>query len=145
MTPILKFCDSGEDTELSIKARGWLGVPFRHQGRSRYGVDCLGLLVKLAEELQLTSRENNAFWSEDRTDYGHYPNALELLSETDSIVPGVVLLLEVDRRATHLGIASKYSQGGMGLIHAYAPARKVIEEPLSSYWLGRVVSAFSLS
>jgi cell wall-associated NlpC family hydrolase len=26
-------------------ARSWLGVPWRHQGRTRQGVDCAGLVV----------------------------------------------------------------------------------------------------
>src|SRR5687767_7481722 len=34
-------------------ARNWLGVPYRHQGRSRLGVDCIGLAVVVARELDL--------------------------------------------------------------------------------------------
>ncbi len=34
-------------------ARTWIGVPWRHQGRSRAGVDCIGLGVVVGRELGL--------------------------------------------------------------------------------------------
>lgn len=33
------------------QARSWLGVPFLHQGRSRVGVDCVGLLIAVARSV----------------------------------------------------------------------------------------------
>lgn len=37
-------------------ASGWLGVPYRHQGRSRYGCDCAGLVVGVLAELGVDLR-----------------------------------------------------------------------------------------
>jgi cell wall-associated NlpC family hydrolase len=35
-------------------ARGWLGVPYRHQGRRKdKGVDCVGLIIGVGAELGL--------------------------------------------------------------------------------------------
>ena len=31
-------------------ARGWIGVPYLHQGRSRSGIDCIGLVLQVARE-----------------------------------------------------------------------------------------------
>jgi hypothetical protein len=36
-------------------AREWIGVPFRHQGRTRDGVDCAGVVIKVAHALGLSS------------------------------------------------------------------------------------------
>jgi cell wall-associated NlpC family hydrolase len=33
------------------QAREWVGVPFLHQGRSRFGADCLGFIAAMLAEL----------------------------------------------------------------------------------------------
>ena len=38
--------------EVVREARTWVGVPFRHQGRSRSGVDCGGIIVVVLRELR---------------------------------------------------------------------------------------------
>lgn len=38
------------DARFVAAARGWIGVPSRHQGRSRGGVDCIGLVVMAARD-----------------------------------------------------------------------------------------------
>ena len=32
--------------EIVDAARNWVGVPYRHQGRTRNGIDCVGLLLE---------------------------------------------------------------------------------------------------
>ena len=39
-------------------ARTWLGVPWRHQGRTRQGVDCAGLVVLVGRGLGPAIGEN---------------------------------------------------------------------------------------
>ena len=46
--------------------RTWIGVPFRHQGRTRNGVDCGGLLVKAVSNINLLEPE-------DMRGYGRLP------------------------------------------------------------------------
>lgn len=36
-------------------ARAWVGTPFRHLGRTRGGIDCLGLLLRVIEETGLVA------------------------------------------------------------------------------------------
>lgn len=43
------------------EARTWLGVPWRHQGRSRAGVDCAGLVVLVARALELADYDSTAY------------------------------------------------------------------------------------
>jgi cell wall-associated NlpC family hydrolase len=57
--------------DIVAAARGWIGVPWRHQGRSRAGVDCVGLIVVVCRELGLSDY--------DSTVYGRDPDPTRFL------------------------------------------------------------------
>jgi len=108
-------------------ARKFEHVRFRHQGRSTAGVDCAGLLVLVARELGAEPL--------DVCTYDHQPDPATLravlaaqpcLREIPPRLraPGEVILM-ADRPgapAHHLAIVTD-----RGIIHAYAPARRVVE------------------
>lgn len=119
-------------------ARRWVGVPYRHQGRNRLGVDCIGLLLVVGWELGLSDY--------DVTGYGRSPNAGflraecdRLLRPTDSRQPGDILLLRFKRDPQHLAFVSE-----RGLIHAWYGAGRVVETALATSWSARVVQAYSI-
>lgn len=135
------------------QARTWKGTRFAHQGRLKKtgthkgGVDCLGLLVGVAHELGLSAARH------DDTSYGHQPDTEKLydglmsaLFPVDEILmrEGDVVLLTVDGRAQHLGIVADYPEGGFGLIHAYAPARRVVEHRLDDEWMRAIAGVFRI-
>jgi cell wall-associated NlpC family hydrolase len=133
------------------KARTWLGVPFLHQGRSREsGVDCLGLLVMVADDLGLRFGEQSP--GETHTlNYTKLPDTQALaaglahfLSRVDDGVMRVsdVVLMCLEGRAQHVGLLSDYAHGGLGLIHAYAPARAVVEHRLDAHWQKKICAIF---
>jgi cell wall-associated NlpC family hydrolase len=139
-------------------ARGWIGTRFHHQGRVKKtqhhkgGVDCLGLLAGVANELRLRGPEGNPLTLADETNYSHQPDAVRLkerLSELlmpvaeDHLTPGDIVLLRIDDSPQHLAIISDIA-GGLGLIHAYAPARAVVEHQLDEYWRQRIEAAFRI-
>lgn len=134
-------------------ARCWIGVPFAHQGRSRAGVDCLGLLVMVAEELHLDFDGLRALACDD-TAYGHRPDVKKLyaglsryLIRTQSTERSVgdIVLMRIDGAAQHLGIISDYPlPANDGLIHAYAPSRKVVEHRLCGEWQNNIAALFRL-
>jgi len=62
-------------SEIVAAARVYERVPFRHQGRSKSGIDCLGLLAVTFRDRGMTVR--------DRTDYGRHPNLGELRAGLD--------------------------------------------------------------
>lgn len=143
-------------TTIVFTARTWLGTRFQHQGRVRRtavhsgGCDCLGLLIGVARELKLRSRQGGLLADLDCTDYGHQPDTAALvkmlgehLCEVPDISPGSIILMEVDGAARHLGIAAEYPGGELSVIHAYAPARKVVEHRLDPLWAGKVRQVFS--
>jgi cell wall-associated NlpC family hydrolase len=139
-------------------ARGWIGTSFHHQGRIRKnashkgGVDCLGLLVGVAAEIGITLPDGRLAASLDKTDYPHYPDTERLRRRLSAIMENIptagiqagdILVLSVDGSPQHLAIVSDYREG-LGIIHAYAPARKVVEQALDDFWTSRIVAAYRL-
>ena len=131
-------------------ARHYLGVPFAHQGRSRAGLDCLGLLVCVARDagLRVGGRLAADF---DETNYAHLPDEKRLYCglarvlyevETGRMQTGDVALMRIDGAVRHLGIIAEYPAGGFSLIHAYAPARKVVEHRLDADWRAKIIHIF---
>lgn len=114
-------------------ARTFIGVPFRHQGRSRYGLDCAGLVVetwRAAGCLPEGFREPKA--------YGRLPSA-ELIAAVERYCTpttradaGTLVLIRWTNHPdpSHLAICT-----GDTLIHAYQIASAVIENGYRGAWL----------
>lgn len=127
-------------------ARVYTGVPFRHQGRSREGLDCAGLVIKVMRDLGLAPADY------DVTGYGRRPDGQSMAAECRQrlvpvslakAAPGDVLLFRVTADPQHLAIVGEI-QGARTLIHAYAPSRRVVEIHLAPWWADRMVGAFRL-
>lgn len=119
-------------------ARSYLGVPFVHQGRSRRGVDCVGLLVCVAQDLSIPVSDDLA--------YGLNPDPVHLrakISENLAPIamadaqPGDVYLMRFDQAATHVAILTD-----RGIIHALSTARGVVEHRMDSTWRTRIRSVW---
>jgi len=125
------------------EARALLGVRFAHQGRhAQHGLDCLGLLLVVAERAGV--HFNGTMPKElDMRQYGTRPDAAMLKAKLDQwLLPrdgdaqtGDVLLLDIQSEPQHLALVSDYPvEGDVGMIHAYAPARKVVEHRYDAVW-----------
>ena len=126
-------------TAMIAAARSWLGTPFHHQGRAPHvGLDCLGLLVCAARAAGLAIN--------DRTDYPWRPDGKALLAgleehgavRVNEMQAGDVLLFRFDNQPQHLAIVSDAAR----MIHAYAPAGKVVETTISAAWLNRLIGIY---
>jgi len=60
------------------EARKYLGVRWKHQGRSLNGVDCLGLVARVYGDLGLIDV------SKDRHNYARLPNRQQLAAEFEA-------------------------------------------------------------
>lgn len=132
------------------QARALLGVKFHHQGRSaQTGLDCLGLLVVVASSCGLVLDGKPAD-AHDHTDYGHNPDTAfleaslaRLLAPVDEYMSGDVVLFHINKRPQHLAIVSDHPAAGeYGMIHAYAPLRKVVEHRLDERWKSQLHRAY---
>lgn len=132
--------------EILVAARSWLGTKFHHQGRKKdVGVDCIGLVVGVAAELGL--HENITV--HDRQNYARQPDESELQNALVAnfreveLQVGAVALFNIDGRAQHVGIITDYAD--LGVIHAYAQARKVVEHGLDAQWRKRIIATYAFA
>lgn len=131
--------------QIVAAARGWLGTPFHHQGRLKgVGVDCAGVIVEVARELGISDV--------DVQGYGHRPDSRELeqlcrdhmtLIPFARSKPGDVLLITIDSAPQHLAFRTDI-HGHWGLLHSYAPARRVVEHGIDQGWAAKIAAAFIL-
>ncbi len=104
--------------KLDEAARAYLGTPWLHQGRSRQGIDCVGLLV--------LSVQDCGYEIQDYTAYIFPPNGRDIgthllpqfeRGSVHEIWPGEVALFGRPD-LTHIGIVSdRGHQSGLSLIH----------------------------
>jgi cell wall-associated NlpC family hydrolase len=122
------------------EARKYLGVRFRHQGRTVAGIDCAGLILNVGNDLGLIE------YSE--TGYARRPNSYAMLNSLNkNLQPvlgepqaGDIILFSYFGRPQHLGFRTD-----RGMIHAFANARKVVEHHLDSTWRERIVNVYKFA
>jgi cell wall-associated NlpC family hydrolase len=132
---------------LDQAARRYIGVPWRHLGRSRQGIDCIGLVLLAARECGIKA--------DDPAPYEREPASQRLRQELAGVLdevpiaaarPGDVLVFNLGLYAGHLGVCAEHPEYRVtSVIHAYAPRRRVVEEPLASLDAGTLTGAFRLS
>jgi len=126
------------------EARAWLGTPWRHQGRTKHGIDCAGLVILVGKNLGLINY--------DTTDYQRRTHSTQFLKHFKAhltqkpvmdAAPGDVLLFRDSAFPCHSTIVSE-KDGELTIIHAHALRRMVVEEWLGSGdWLSRRVACFA--
>ena len=136
--------------EIIEQARTWIGTPYHHQARLKgIGCDCLGMVVGVADELGLKHESGVLLSSFDQTDYSRQPDGERLTRMLQSVlyevpkeeaVPGDLVLFSIEGNPQHVGLISDYE--GLGVIHCYAPSRKVVEHRLDKKWQSRIVKVF---
>ncbi len=140
-------------------ARKYLGVRFRHQGRTMDGIDCAGLLVVSAWDCGINSWSKEAHFGYDRLPDGVTVNKImnciceKLPVHKETMIPGHIVQISYTsggfERVTHMGVLTdmggRYDLGEdyvLGLIHAYMPKRKVVEHRLDEQWFTQVKGVF---
>ena len=123
---------------MSDAARSYLGVPWKHQGRDRLGIDCIGLVVACLRDCGHSPP--------DRTDYGRDPNGALVDALTASCVPvplqaGAIALVRYGREHRHVAVVGS-DANGLTMIHADSHRRRVVEHPIDARWRKRIVSCW---
>ena len=137
---------TGPNADLVAEARTWLGVRWKHQGRDRSGVDCLGMAQQVAKACR--------GFDVDRTNYPKRGQGASFLAELkqhlgrvslDLIEPGDLIAMPYDGDL-HVAIVGDHplGPGVLSMIHAHARVqdRKVVEHRLDSVWMSKVSAAF---
>jgi len=122
--------------DVVAEARSWLAVPWVHQGRTRSGVDCIGLVVVVGRTFEVPH--------EDRVDYARVPigNAMlnhlrRFLTPVSGVLTpdGTVGIFRQSVYGCHVGIFSTIN-GVPHIIHSRADRKKVVEERFKDGELG---------
>jgi NlpC/P60 family putative phage cell wall peptidase len=147
---ITKIINLSQQTIVN-QARTWLGTPYHHQARLKgVGCDCLGLVVGVAGELGLTRSDGTPLIRFDETDYSRQPDGERLTAMLQSLLheipkadaaPGDLALFTIEGNPQHVGLITEY-EGALGVIHSYAPSRKVVEHRLDKKWQQRIIKVF---
>ena len=131
---------------LVAAARAYIGVPFRHAGRSMQGVDCIGLLLCAAHDAGVTTYDETHYGTAVDTDRLRRQieevcalvwSPVDTDDPRDEAQPGDVLLFQVMASPQHTGMFT-----GEGFVHAYQGVGYVVETPLEGRWLRRVVAVY---
>lgn len=126
--------------DLVTAARGWIGTRWVHQGRSRHGVDCVGLLLVTLAELGIEAADMQGYRrSGDPETFVNHVYSQTVPVELSDLAPGHIGVFRDGTQPCHVGIfAEKYEQPS--LIHAYAGIGCVLEEPFIHDWPRRLVA-----
>ena len=126
--------------DLLTCARTYLGVRYRHQGRTAHGLDCVGLIIRVAHDCQLTDF--------DLTGYGRHPDPTQMTTLLAThlhkqpggyagAAPADILLLADGPYPCHLALVGDAGDP-FSFIHAWLPARKVVGHRASPDWLAKI-------
>ena len=134
-----------ERSHIVSTARGYIGTPFHHQGRSVHGMDCVGLLVCIARDLGINVRDN--------TTYPRIPDPAELLAGLErnglrrlesgkDAGPGDVVVFwcrPKSREAHHVAVLTEEGT----LVHALSELGRVMETPYDERWQAQTLFAYT--
>lgn len=129
------------------ECRSYIGVKWKHQGRSRRGVDCVGFLLLALKSVDIEVLEIKG--------YARIPDGFALKKIMDEqprmkkVYPpyeiGDILLLKIRKEPQHVAILCDRSSGNLGMIHSYnGGERKVVEHDFADYWKEKIVQAYRL-
>jgi cell wall-associated NlpC family hydrolase len=125
------------------EAKSWIGTRYKHQGRSKHGVDCIGLVVVVCRSLRIVTDKLY-----DPLGYARLPsNGLledgvgRACTQLDGPRPGCVVLIrwKPHEAASHCAIFT-----GENIIHAYQKVGGVVEHGFRAGWPRRAHSFWAL-
>ena len=143
--------------QIIAEAKSWIGTNYHHQGRLKRsssckgGVDCIGLIMGVAKELNLVSKTGSLIMEHDAIDYTPYPDGIRLKAFLDThmiyidkndVEPGDVLLFKFFTDPQHLAMASDYFEENLSIIHSYSSSDQVVEHILSASWQRMLICGY---
>lgn len=124
-------------SQLVEAARAYLGVPWRHQGRSRMGLDCAGLIVLACQDCGIPVVDLKAYTRHPWRD-GLVRSLEANFGRVDEPAqPGDILLFRYTREPQHLAIATD-----RGIIHSHLGVPGVGENAMDKFWSDRLLGVY---
>lgn len=136
---------------LTDAARGYLGVKWRHRGRSKHGLDCAGLGLLAYRDCGVELPDFTLYGREPHNDglVRHLTAALgepvRLGPGSDGIRDGDILVMRFVKEPHHVAIAADGCYGGIlaiNIIHADGHTGRVVEVRLDESMAARITHVF---
>lgn len=140
------------DSRTILKAsKSWINTKFHYTGRIKVnknnsgGVDCIGLIIKVGQEINSTYNGKNLIYYDYLT-YSRYPNHNEMKKflekyfikiDKKQAKTGDLVYINFNNGLEHIGILSK-----IGIIHCYVDVGKVVEHRIDDYWNNKIIDYF---
>ncbi len=136
-------------------ARSYENTPFHHLGRQKgVGVDCVGLVICVAEDLGLSDVHGVPFLRHDYPDYSPQPLGDFVLLECkrrmsekiiNNMCAGDVITMKVPYSSCHAGIVVERS-GVLHVVHSLnsSTVPRVMEHIIDKVWRHAITGVFSL-
>lgn len=128
------------------KALEYVETPYKHQGRKKgIGVDCVGLIIGVATELNIFDLNN------DNTSYRMIPDGNLLMKKArenlvekniNDLENGDVLVMTFDLYPQHFAFYYKKNNEEF-IIHSYSKIKKVLVQRYDQSWKDKTQFAFS--
>lgn len=132
------------------EARDWIGTRWQKQASIK-GVasDCGGLVLGVAKVFNIVPHDLEfAFFDRapDSARLESFCRAQFTEKNQHEVEPGDFVLMQFDEDigASHVAIIGDYLYGGLSIIHAYLPSRRVVETRLDAGFKAKIVAAFEL-
>lgn len=135
-------------------SKTWLGTRFHFNGRIKKnqnnagGIDCIGLILKIGEEVNSTYNGKNIIYYDYLT-YSRYPNKWEMeeflnkyfikITEKQAKI-GDLIYFNFTNKLEHIAVISD-----IGIIHCYIEAKQVVEHNLNDYWKEKIIAYYRYS
>lgn len=97
-------------------ARDLIGVKWRHRGRNRRGIDCVGLVVLARRAAKLPVEDQRGYGREPWNDRLRVELTRQFGEPVDAYSPGDIALFKTQDDPSHVGIIAKLD-GRNSIIH----------------------------
>ena len=132
--------------DIVAEARKWVGAPYRHQGRGRFGIDCVGLLIEVAKGLGHPVNAPSA--------YSSMPQGHQLLDPCEkqlwkparqTIAPGDLGVFwgHSPLEPQHFGFIGAHG-GQFTIIHSFSKYALVVEQEFNRLWQAKLHCIYTL-
>lgn len=127
-------------------ALSWVGTPFKKHGRIKnIGVDCIGLILGVLEEIKHPIREKiqdkQNYNFDERSESLNEILKINFITENKMNAPSIALM-EYRGGYQHLGIIIELNAEEFGMVHADISAKKVVIQRLDSVMKKRIKAKY---
>jgi cell wall-associated NlpC family hydrolase len=133
---------SGE--EVLALARTYIGTPWKHLGRTRQGIDCVGLPISVGKELGLHEYPDDVGYR--RLSLGAdlikpFAEHCDRISDLNKLQSGDILIMRDTLFPQHVVMVAN-EQGRVSIIHATVHRGAVVEESFTEDWRRKIITGF---